>query len=73
MRAACRASSTPAPSRRRDRNLHRLGPELVTAASSDDLPLVVGIVVCATIAVIVCNLVVDLAYAWLDPRIRLET
>jgi ABC-type dipeptide/oligopeptide/nickel transport system permease component len=33
---------------------------------------VVGIVVCATIAVIVCNIVVDVAYAWLDPRIRLE-
>jgi peptide/nickel transport system permease protein len=54
-------------------NLHGLGSDLVTAALSDDLPLVVGIVVCATIAVIVCNLVVDVAYAWLDPRIRLET
>jgi peptide/nickel transport system permease protein len=54
-------------------NLHGLGSELVTASQSDDLPLVVGIVVSATTAVIVCNLVVDLAYAWLDPRIRLET
>lgn len=53
-------------------NLPGLGADLVTAASSDDLPLVVGIVVFATIAVIVCNLVVDVAYAWLDPRIRLE-
>lgn len=53
-------------------NLQGLGSDLVTAASSDDLPLVVGIVVCATIAVIVCNLVVDVAYAWLDPRIRLD-
>jgi peptide/nickel transport system permease protein len=53
-------------------NLHGLGVELVTAALNHDLPLVVGIVVFATIAVIVCNLVVDLAYAWLDPRIRLE-
>jgi peptide/nickel transport system permease protein len=54
-------------------DLRGLGSELVTAASSDDLPLVVGIVVIATIAVIVCNFVVDVAYAWLDPRIRLET
>jgi peptide/nickel transport system permease protein len=53
-------------------NLHGLGADLVTAALSDDLPLVVGIVVVATIAVIVCNLAVDVAYAWLDPRIRLE-
>jgi peptide/nickel transport system permease protein len=52
-------------------NLHGLGSDLVTAASSNDLPVVVGIVVFATVAVIVCNLVVDVAYAWLDPRIRL--
>jgi peptide/nickel transport system permease protein len=53
-------------------DLPGLGSDLVTAAASDDLPLVVGIVVCATLAVIVCNFVVDVAYAWLDPRIRLD-
>ena len=52
-------------------NLHGLGSELVTAALNKDLPLVVGIVVFTTTAVIVFNLVVDVAYAWLDPRIRL--
>jgi peptide/nickel transport system permease protein len=31
-----------------------------------------GIVVFATICIIVANLVVDLLYAWIDPRIRLE-
>ena len=51
-------------------DLHGLGAELVGAALNDDLPLVVGIVVFTTIAVIVCNLVVDVAYAWLDPRVR---
>jgi ABC-type dipeptide/oligopeptide/nickel transport system permease component len=30
-----------------------------------------GITVFATLAVIVCNLVVDLLYAVIDPRIRL--
>jgi ABC-type dipeptide/oligopeptide/nickel transport system permease component len=30
-----------------------------------------GIVVFATLAVIVFNLIVDIAYAFLDPRIRL--
>jgi ABC-type dipeptide/oligopeptide/nickel transport system permease component len=30
-----------------------------------------GIVVFATIAIIVFNLIVDLLYAWIDPRIRL--
>src|SRR5215475_9866584 len=51
-------------------NLHGLGAELVTAALNQDLPLVVGIVLCTTIAVIVFNFLVDVAYAWLDPRIR---
>jgi peptide/nickel transport system permease protein len=54
-------------------NLHGLGAELVTAAQNEDLPVVVGIVVFTTLAVIVFNFVVDVAYAWLDPRIRLET
>jgi peptide/nickel transport system permease protein len=51
-------------------NLHGLGAELVTAALNEDLPLVVGIVLVTTIAVIVFNFLVDVAYAWLDPRIR---
>jgi ABC-type dipeptide/oligopeptide/nickel transport system permease component len=30
-----------------------------------------GIVVFATISIIALNLIVDLLYAWIDPRIRL--
>jgi peptide/nickel transport system permease protein len=48
-----------------------LGQELVTASLNDDRSLVVGIVVVVTIAVIVFNVLVDVAYGWLDPRIRL--
>jgi peptide/nickel transport system permease protein len=51
-------------------NLPGLGQELVTAALDDDRPVVVGIVICTTVAVIVCNLLADVAYAWLDPRVR---
>ena len=36
-----------------------------------DSPTVLGILVFATTAIIVLNLVVDLLYAWIDPRIRL--
>jgi peptide/nickel transport system permease protein len=50
-----------------------LGGQLIIAANNDDLPVVVGIVVFATLAVIVFNFIVDVAYAWLDPRIRLTT
>ena len=52
-------------------NLHGLGLELLDAANAGDVPLVVGVVVFVTVAVIVANFIVDVAYAWLDPRIRL--
>jgi peptide/nickel transport system permease protein len=51
-------------------NLPGLGRELISANNNDDLPLITGIVVFATLAVIVFNLMVDVAYAFLDPRIR---
>ena len=52
-------------------NLRGLGQDLIQAAGRDDLPVVVGVVVFATFAVIIFNFIVDVAYAWLDPRIRL--
>ena len=52
--------------------LHGLGLELVTATNRDDVPVVVGIVLVVAVAVIICNFLVDVAYAWLDPRIRLD-
>jgi peptide/nickel transport system permease protein len=52
-------------------NLHGLGAELISAANRDDVPVVVGVVVFITLAVILINFIVDVLYAWLDPRIRL--
>ena len=54
-------------------NLRGLGSQLILSAQRDDLPVVVGVVVFATLAVIVFNFLVDVTYAWLDPRIRLST
>ena len=34
-----------------------------------DLPPLMGIIVLVTVAILIFNLVVDLLYAWLDPRI----
>ena len=48
-----------------------LGRSALLALDGFDLPTVMGITVFATLAVIVCNLVVDLLYAIIDPRIRL--
>ncbi len=48
-----------------------LGKTAVASLEGFDLPTVQGIVVFSTLAIIVLNLVVDLLYAWIDPRIRL--
>ena len=53
-------------------NLHGLGVEMLDAAHTGDVPVVVGIVLFITIVVIVANFIVDVAYAYLDPRIRLR-
>jgi peptide/nickel transport system permease protein len=53
-------------------NLHGLGGELLDSTHASNVPVVVGIVVFVTLTVIVANFIVDLAYAWLDPRIRLR-
>jgi peptide/nickel transport system permease protein len=51
--------------------LRGLGSELIQSANKDDLPTVVGVVVFACIAVIIFNFIVDVSYAYLDPRVRL--
>jgi peptide/nickel transport system permease protein len=49
-----------------------LGWEAITALNNQDLPVIVGIVLFGTLTVVLANLVVDLLYAVLDPRIRLS-
>jgi peptide/nickel transport system permease protein len=49
-----------------------LGKRALEALEGFDLPAVMGIVVFATICVIIFNLIVDLLYAVIDPRIRLS-
>ena len=52
-------------------SMNGLGRTLVQSLESDDLPTTQGIVVFGTVSIIVFNLIVDLLYAWIDPRIRL--
>jgi peptide/nickel transport system permease protein len=49
-----------------------LGHEIVQAYDAEDSPLITGIVIFAALCVVVLNLIVDVAYAFLDPRIRLS-
>jgi peptide/nickel transport system permease protein len=52
-------------------SLPGLGRTAVAGLFNNDIPTVEGVIVFATLAIIVFNLVVDLLYAWIDPRIRL--
>lgn len=49
-----------------------LGWTAVNAIEIDDLPVIIGIVIVASAAVIVANIIVDILYAVLDPRVRLH-
>jgi peptide/nickel transport system permease protein len=51
-------------------NLPGLGHEVITAYNFNDLPMITGIVVFLTMSVIVFTFIVDVAYGFLDPRIR---
>lgn len=49
-----------------------LGQLTVNAVSTQDLPVLQGVVLVATVAYVSVNLVVDLAYPFIDPRILVE-
>ena len=51
-------------------SLPGLGKLIVNGASNRDYTLVLGLVVLITVVTVVFNLLVDLAYALLDPKIR---
>ncbi len=49
-----------------------LGYTAITAINQQDLPVIIGIVLFASAAVVVANILVDMGYAVLDPRVRLH-
>jgi oligopeptide transport system permease protein len=51
-------------------SLPGLGKLIVNGAANRDYTLVLGLVVLVTVVAVLLNLLVDLAYAWLDPKIR---
>jgi peptide/nickel transport system permease protein len=51
-------------------NIQGLGWLAINSATTQDLPTVLGVVLCTAAAVAVMNLVVDIVYAFLDPRVR---
>ena len=47
-----------------------MGRLLVRSLANSDLPMIMGVVIVVSLAVVVANLVVDLLYLVIDPRIR---
>lgn len=53
-------------------NLPGLGRAVLDAIRNQDLPIIVGVTLITSLAVLVANLVVDILYAVIDPRVRLS-
>ncbi len=49
-----------------------IGNELVTALKNDDFPLVMGVTIVIASFFVLINIVVDVVYGYLDPRVRLK-
>jgi peptide/nickel transport system permease protein len=47
-----------------------VGTLLFDAVMARNLPIVMGVLILGSVLVVVCNLVVDILYFWLDPRIQ---
>ena len=53
-------------------NWNGLGKEIVNALNTLDLPVIMGSVLVIASLFIIINILVDITYSWLDPRIRLK-
>jgi peptide/nickel transport system permease protein len=49
-----------------------LGQQMFTAIENQDMPVVMGGVIVISAAFVLINILVDLLYAWIDPRVRLS-
>ncbi len=52
-------------------SLHGLGLFTIEAINNQDLPEIMGVVLLASFFIIIANMVVDILYAVIDPRVRL--
>ncbi len=49
-----------------------LGTTMITAIEKRDMPVVMGVVLFMALVFVVTNLIVDISYAYIDPRVRLK-
>jgi len=50
--------------------LNGIGAQVTLAAGQGDLPVVMGIVVVMVLLVVIVNLIMDVLYGWLNPKVR---
>jgi peptide/nickel transport system permease protein len=53
-------------------NIPGVGRLVFTAIERSDLPVIQGVVLFGALFIILFNLIVDIAYAYLDPRVRYQ-
>jgi len=49
-----------------------MGRLYYTSATARNYPVLLGILIIGAALVILCNLLADIAYAYLDPRVRFD-
>ena len=49
-----------------------IGKEIVNALNTLDLPVIMGSVLVIALVFVMINILVDLVYAWLDPKVKLQ-
>ena len=49
-----------------------LGRYFITSITNRDYPVIMGTILLYAIFLVVANVIVDITYAWLDPRIRYD-
>jgi len=49
-----------------------MGRFFITAVTNRDYPLIMGVTLVYAVLIVIANMVVDMVYGWLDPRVTLK-
>jgi oligopeptide transport system permease protein len=47
-----------------------MGSFFITAVTNRDYPLIMGVTLIYAVLIVLANILVDIIYMWLDPRVR---
>ena len=49
-----------------------MGRFFITAVTNRDYPLIMGVTLVYAVLIVIANIVVDMIYGWLDPRVSVK-